>query len=499
MSLTEYPGFIGQTYTAASLHVDAERAINLLPEAGQGNTRSKLFYYARPGLALATQLDPTIKEVNALYTTGSFNSYAIQQRGFYKLVNTSGAISSTKIANLAPQNYDRLSLASSQSQLLIAQGNSGYIWDGSSLTAIGDPGFLGGTSFTQIKGYFVGLGEGVYANRLYSSDLLNGLSWPGANYALVNSPDPPVAITTDQRELLWVFCQNHIQVYAFNSSLTAFPFSTIDGAVMQVGLLARLSLCAVDNTLFWLGSDDRGIGGVYRASGFTPQKVSTPAVDQAISAYVRVNGLTQLSAAESYCYRDGGHEFYIMTVGGQTWAYDASTDLWTERSFWDAASGLEKAHLARNHTYNASWNMHLCGDYQSANIYQQDASFLDDNGSVIRRRRTAPCLWTGGNRNFFARMQLDMQVGSLLRDDSGQIIAPQVGLRWSDDGGNTYRSQYLVSSGKVGEFQTRVIWRSLGSSFQRNFEVVQTDRVPTAWTGAWLDMSQAPIKLTAAA
>ena len=96
-------------------------------------------------------------------------------------------------------------------------------------------------------------------------------------------------------------------------------------------------------------------------------------------------------------------------------------------------------------------------------------------------------------------MQLDMQVGSLLRDDSGQIIAPQVGLRWSDDGGNTYRSQYLVSSGKVGEFQTRVIWRSLGSSFQRNFEVVQTDRVPTAWTGAWLDMSQAPIKLTAAA
>ena len=40
MSLTEYPGFIGQTYTAASLHVDAERAINLLPESGQGTTRS---------------------------------------------------------------------------------------------------------------------------------------------------------------------------------------------------------------------------------------------------------------------------------------------------------------------------------------------------------------------------------------------------------------------------------------------------------------------------
>lgn len=496
MSLVELPGFIGQTYQTQSLYVDAERAINLLPEAAQNaNTRSKIWYYARPGLKTVTTLDPAATQVSALYTTANDITYATQPGALYKLTNTGINIISNKLATIAPNVYDRLSITSSQTQLLVAANVNGYIYDGTSVTPISAPGFLGGNSFCQIKGYFIGFNGG---NKIYSSDLLNGLSWNALNFSLVNSPDPPVAICTDQRELLWVFCKKHVQVYAFNAALTAFPFSVIDGAVMQVGLLARLSLAAMDNTLIWVGVDDRGVGGVYVANGFAPQKVSTPAVDAALSNYAKLGGFSQLQQIESYVYRDGGHEIYVMTIPlqdkskGATWCYDRTNNMWTERSYWNSTLSIDQAHLGRNHTYNTSWGVHLVGDYQSANIYEQNSNFYSDPNTFIRRRRTAPVLWTGGNRNFFARLELGMQVGELtLPNDQ----APQVSMRYSNDGGNSYGQRISVSSGKVGEFQQRVIWRQLGSAFQRNFEIVQTDAVRTAWTGAWIDMSQAPLKL----
>jgi len=500
MPLTDYANFIGPSYQTASQFVDSERASNLIIEAGQGNTRSKLFYYARPGLKLATPLNASIPQVTALYTTGSNTTYATQANGLYQLSNGGASLSSRLLGNLAAASYDRLSLSSSQTQLLIAQGGSGYIWNGTTIqqiTSAGGNGWLGASSVTQILGFFVILGIGANANRIYSSALLDGLTYPAANYALINSPDPPVAIITDQRQLLWVFCQRHVEVYGFNAALTAFPFSSISGAQMQVGLLARLSLVSMDNTLFWLGCDDRGIGGIYRANGFTPQKVSTPAVDDAISSYARANGFSQLQNAEAYCYRDGGHEYYVITFPlndqslGQTWCYDASTDMWTERSYWNAPLLIEQAHRARVHTYNAAWNMHLVGDYASGNIYEQNSAFYDDfqstGGQFIRRLRTAPVILATGKRMFFKSFQLDMQVG----DAANYLTAPSISLSYSDDGGRTYKSERTISTGKIGEYQTRVRDNQLGSGYQRNYRVIQTDPVQTAWTAAWLEMSAA--------
>lgn len=504
MPLTEYKGFIGPTYGTASIFVDAERAVNLLPEAGQGNTRSGLYYYARPGLKLATALNASIPQVTALYTTGSNTTYATQANGLYQLLNSGTAISSRLLGNLGAASYDRLSLTSSQTQLLIAQGNNGYIWNGSTVQQIsvaGGNGWLGGSSVCQILGFFVVLGNGGNANKIYSSNLLDGLTYNAANYTLINSPDPPVAIITDQRQLLWVFCQRHVEVYGINPTLTGFPFSSISGAQMQVGLLARLSLVSMDNTLFWLGCDDRGIGGIYRANGFTPAKISTPAVDQAISSYARLNGFSQLQNAEAYCYRNNGHECYVITFPlsdaslGQTWCYDASTEMWTEVSYWNAVLGIDQAHRARVHTYNAAWNMHLVGDYATGNVYEQNSAFYDDfastGGQFIRRMRTAPVILATGARMFFKSFQLEMQVGDVLKNAAGELISPSVDLSYSDDGGRRYHSDMNLSTGQLGQFQTRVRANQLGSGFQRNFRVVQTDPVPTAWTGAWLDMSSA--------
>jgi hypothetical protein len=57
---------------------------------------------------------------------------------------------------------------------------------------------------------------------------------------------------------------------------------------------------------------------------------------------------------------------------------------------------------------------------------------------------------------------------------------PKMMLRWSDDGGKTWSSEHWVSAGKAGTYKTRCIWRRLGRSRDRVYEVTVDD--PIAWT-----------------
>ena len=96
---------------------------------------------------------------------------------------------------------------------------------------------------------------------------------------------------------------------------------------------------------------------------------------------------------------------------------------------------------------------------------------------VIRRLRRAPHLSAEQVRQFFARFQLDLQSGTGLT--TGQGANPRVTLRWSDDGGHTWSNLHPVEAGEIGQYARRAIWRRLGHSRDRVFEVTVSD--PVAW------------------
>jgi len=56
---------------------------------------------------------------------------------------------------------------------------------------------------------------------------------------------------------------------------------------------------------------------------------------------------------------------------------------------------------------------------------------------------------------------------------------PQFMLRWSDDGGHTWSNEYMVSAGAVGNYKSRAIWRRLGRSRDRVYELAVSDNA--AW------------------
>jgi hypothetical protein len=106
----------------------------------------------------------------------------------------------------------------------------------------------------------------------------------------------------------------------------------------------------------------------------------------------------------------------------------------------------------------------------------------------IRRVRRAPHLAAEQVEQFFARFQLELEAGVGTAVDPG--TDPQIFLRWSDDGGHTWRAPIAVSAGMAGAFRRRALWRRLGRSRDRVFEVSMSDPVKWALRAASLDAAK---------
>jgi hypothetical protein len=164
--------------------------------------------------------------------------------------------------------------------------------------------------------------------------------------------------------------------------------------------------------------------------------------------------------------------------------------------------------------------MVLVGDYANGKIYELDKSVYTDDGVNTRRLRRAPHLVADFQRQYFEEFQIQFQPGVglngysinetiyLQTEDNDYLIAesgdyliaeqeaiatqgsnPQAMLRWSNDGGSTFSNEHWVSIGKIGQYLNRAIWRRLGWSRDRIFEVVLTDPIKAVIVSANLKAS----------
>ena len=286
-----------------------------------------------------------------------------------------------------------------------------------------------------------------------------------------------MSLIVDHREL-WLLGERTTEVW-FNSGDVNFPMSRIQGAFIEHGCAATHSVCKLDNSVFWMGADDKGRGMVFRAAGYVPQRISTHALEYAIGQYARVDD------AIGWTYQQEGHAFYVLTfpTANATWCFDASTGLWHERAYRDASNALGR-HRGNCHMVFAGKN--IVGDWESGKLYALDLDTYTDNGDAIPRIRSCPHIANDLKRVFYAALQIDMETGVGLTD--GQGSDPQAMLQWSDDGGFTWSNELWASIGKLGERKTRVRWRRLGKARDRVFQVTITDPVKVEIVGASLEM-----------
>jgi len=309
--------------------------------------------------------------------------------------------------------------------------------------------------------------------------VFNALDFASAD----GSPDGVVAINVDHRQM-WVFGTDSTEVW-YNAGLANFPLTNIQGAFNEIGCVAAFSVAKLDNTLFWLGTDARGQGIVYRAQGYAAARVSTHAIEYAIAQYGNI------SDALAYTYQEEGHSFYVLTFpsANATWVYDVATQAWHERA------GFVNGNFTR-HRSNCQCNFGgniIVGDFENGNIYTLDLGVYADNGQPQKWLRSWRALPTGQNnlkRTAQHTLQLECESGTGLND--GQGSDPAVMLRWSDDGGHTWSNEHWSYMGKIGQYYKRVFWRRLGMTLKlrdRVYEISGTDPIKIDITGAELIIS----------
>ena len=472
---------LGSSYVARSVNAADNRMVNMYPEIVPEGGKNSAFLSRCPGLLrlVAAGSGP----VRGLWVLKEY-LYAVSGDTFYRL-NLIDNTSRWRVKILGTvTGTGPVSMSDNGTQIFIACNPDGFIYNSTTevFAKITDPDFPGAVKVGYLDGYFV-FNEPNSA-RVWVTSLLDGLSVDPLDFASAEGdPDGVVSLIVDHREA-WLFGSNSIEVW-YNAGLPDFPLQRIQGAFNEIGCEAPYSVAKLDNGLFWLGSDARGRGIVYRANGYTGQRISTHAVEWQIQQY------GNMSDAIGYTYQQDGHAFYVLIfpTAQTTWVYDVATGAWHERAGWSNGNFVRH----RSNCQAAYNNQIIVGDFENGNIYAFDLNEYADNGDVQKWLRSWRALPTGANnlkRTAQHSLQIDCESG--VGTNTGQGSDPQMMLRWSDDGGHTWSNEHWTSVGKIGEYYRRVIWRRLGMTLKlrdRVYEISGTDPVKLAIMGAELHVT----------
>ena len=469
---------LGSSYVARSVNAADNRMVNLYPEIVPEGGKTAAFLSRCPGLRrlVAAGNGP----IRGLWPLKDY-LYAVSGDTLYRL-NVIGNTTRWKIKPLGTvTGTGPVSMADNGTQIFIACNPDGFIYNTVTevFAQITDPDFPGAVKVGYLDGYFV-FNE-PNSSRVWVTALLDGLSVDPLDFASAEGdPDGLVSLIVDHREA-WLFGSNSVEVW-YDAGLPDFPLQRIQGAFNEIGCAAAYSVAKLDNGLFWLGSDARGRGIVYRANGYTGQRISTHAIEWQIQQY------GDISDAIGYTYQQDGHAFYVLIfpTAQTTWVYDVATQAWHERAGWDNGNFVRH----RSNCQAVYDDQIVVGDFENGNIYAFDLDEYADNGDIQKWLRSWRALPTGTNnlkRTTQHSLQIDCETGVGL--NTGQGSEPQMMLRWSDDGGHTWSNEHWMSMGKIGEYYRRAIYRRLGMTLKlrdRVYEVSGTDPVKIAIMGAQL-------------
>ena len=465
--------FIGPSYNLEAVTFDAQRSVNLYPIVSEtGNSKSVAALRKTAGLKLYTTA-PSGPIRGAIGST-SGRAFVVSAGNFCE-VNNDG--STTTWGTLNTQSV-RVSIAESPIEIMVVDGQDGWIFTKATnaWAQITDSDFPNASFVTFQDGYFICQEDG--SQKFYISGLLNGFSWDALDFTTVeSSPDNLVAVLSNNGNL-WCFGNRSIEVY-YNSGAATFPFERIGGAIIQTGCEAPFTINKFNNSIAWLGTDEQGQGVVWIADGYQAKRISTAAIER------RIAQVRNFSTAWSFVYHEQGHLFYCLQIPGlsTTLCFDAQTQLWHERSYRNTETNSDELHRASCFFFYNLKN--YVGDRVNGKIYELSLDHYDDAGDEQVWMRVSPHLADEKKRLSFSSFELDMETGRGLA--TGQGINPQVFLQYSDDGGRSWSSELWRSSGKVGEYNQRVIWRQLGTARDRVWKVQGSDPVFTQLNDAFVN------------
>jgi hypothetical protein len=477
--MPSYPHFIGGSNQSQSVIADGEQTMNLVVEqiSVQGEAPN-LALYPTPGQrTFLTAGD--IGTRAALSVNG--RTFVVIGGGFYEVFGTAlytrwGSVAQD--SNLA----QIVANGPTYGQLAICSGGNFYVFvlATNTLTLV-----LAGeaTQIGMIDGFFLIFNLALAKVRI--SALGDGTTLDPTQFALRTAqPDPWSAMLVNGPDI-WLLGELTGDVW-YDAGTAPFPLAPRQGLTVPYGIAAPFSLAAIGGAVFWLTKNKDGAGQVVSTRGYSPQRISTHAVETALAGYART---ATIADAEALVYQDQGHTFYVLRfpTADATWVYDVTTGLWAERGRWVPADTRYHVWGPRVHVY--AFGQHLVGDATTGALNTLDVTVgTDADGSAIRRLRQGPVLLNQNRRMPLSRFELSLEAG--LGTATGQGVNPQIVFQGSSDGGKTFGNERQASVGRMGQYHARAAWTRLGSPRLWVPRIIMTDPIPWRIVDAFLNGDQ---------
>lgn len=525
----DFANLLGGYWTAFSAKAEIQSAKNLrLEKIESGAGRNQFAMYRNYGLKVCGSNYAPTKLICRGFLELNDHLFDIQDDTIYELdsncavVNSYGSIGTDGLI---------CSMDASLNSLFVVSSNILYRINSSTLTT---PTL----DFTPIavgviEGIVIAIAQGT--NRFYfSTD--DGVTWDSLDYETAEAyPNALLNLVIDHQEL-WLFGNRRTQVFNVGADPSA-PFVKVSAGVIEMGLAAKLAVVKLDNSIFWLGRNRDGEHQVWRANGYSPVRVSNNAIESAIRSYPNTDdAIMQSFTIASPVIR---LTFPSANNGrGASWDFDVATGQWYDVGYWNPALTRYERH--RGNCYVSAFGKTIVGDYANGFLYEMSPDFNSDFGYPLRWVRRTPHNASEGKQVQYKRLDVFMQVGVGLttpvwlndhsidavtfaaslaalvsattitqaQSDAMQAIYnwtpfnldltlpapsvmtplgffdwgnnPQVGMRYSDDGGETWSAVRYRDIGCAGSFNQRIYWNRLGKSRDRVWEISGDAPVATA-------------------
>ncbi|WP_186142276.1 packaged DNA stabilization protein [Burkholderia gladioli] len=474
MARSRVPLLVG-SYQARSLIASAQRCVNLYMEANPKDSPFPTTHHLMPGLTLLAQVPE--QGWRGQFTSSNGRLFGVCGNALYNIAfDASGVIAPKKLGTILTSSGPVAMNDNSVTLLLVDGTGNGYTVDLASLAfaQVSDPAFYGASRVDVVDGYFILNRPGTA--QFYIS-LYQQVSFDSLDFAAKNGYSDSLVGSIVANRNIWLFGAQTAELWT-NTGASDFTFSRMDGVFIQHGCAAVGSLQQMDGSVFFLARDPQGHAIIMRTVALEAKKISTFALDSELQSYPTI------ADATSYTFQVSGHMFYVLSfpTANKTWAYDLSSEQWTEWVYTDTNGGENRHRVAAA----AFWNgMHVGGDYANGNLYLLDRDALTDNGAPIVRRRGFPHSVDVGNRVLYRELIADFEVGAEQSTYAQGDTA--VYLRWSDTKGKTWSNPIASDLGPLGDYLRSVQFQRLGMARDRVFELFWSAPIKTALNGAFLN------------
>lgn len=456
----------GEFYLSPSLPISAQECANFYANTPQTTSPTQKNLFIPAGITEATTAGTSVTNRGGHVFQGV--PYVVYGEDLYRITRTisGGGVTtyaSVQVNGAVPlPGTQRVMMADNGAEgdqlcIILPEGTNkfnAYIFTETTdvLVQISDVDFDGPVSTIRyVDGFF--LFTKSDSQKLFNSQLRNGLSYIATDFVLAEA-DP------DNITGMWIL-NNEPNVFGTQTSEpfqniggAGFPWQRVQGGVQDKGLKSKFAIEEMNDIMIFLGADEKETPSIYVSEGGRPEKISTIAIDNELAKFSD----SVIASCFTWKYAQSGGQFVGFTFPGRvTFVYDFTTGLFHTRESLNDAGALVPYRVS---SVMDAYGVLLVGDSVSNKIGILDKDVFTEYGETIRRRFVTPQFDNEGDPFWIDALELYGEPGVGLT--SGQGSDPEVLMSFSSNGGRTFSDRISRKAGKLGEYDKRMIWNSLG-------------------------------------